>query len=162
MINSNLGFAGVFSTDVSSNVTGSVDGSAVVNINVITNPIVGFINQTIESLNNAITATQNGLTVSKTLVADAAAAISVENAQTAVTTAIESTSNVIQTTGQALIQALVSTKEELADSLNSFDSQATIHDGKVNLGMAINASLQGAENYAEQAGVFQVSTQIFN
>ncbi len=134
--------------------------------------IVNFLNETIANLNNAIETTQASIGVSKAIVADMVAQVTIENAHNAAQTTIDnaqngidniltavndvivSTGNAVQSTGQAMLETLVSTKEELAEALSAFDSQATIHEGKVNLAMTLNASLQGAENYAEQAGVF--------
>ena len=41
--------------------------------------------------------------------------------------------------------------QELAEN---FDSQGSVHNGSVNLGIVINASLHGAELVAADAGVF--------
>ena len=41
--------------------------------------------------------------------------------------------------------------QELAEN---FDSQGSVHNGSINLGLVINASLHGAELVAADAGVF--------
>ena len=45
-------------------------------------------------------------------------------------------------------------KEQMQELAENFDSQGSVHNGSINLGLVINASLHGAELVAADAGVF--------
>ena len=70
--------------------------------------------------------------------------------------AFNTTTMTMQTTGQALVQALMSTKEKLQTMIENFDSQQTLHEGNTNVGLFIQTSLQGAETAAADIGIFDI------
>jgi hypothetical protein len=129
--------------------------------------MVAFLNMSIENVNAALVAAQQGISVSKEAVANIAAEVTIENAQAAVgnaqaaaNAAIETSVTLIETTGEALVESLVKTKEVLHEAASNFNSQDLLHSGEVNLGLAINASFSGATSVADQFGVFDTIDHI--
>jgi len=120
-----------------------------------------FINASINNLNQALVATQNGITLSKTLVADLASQVTIDNISEGITDAQDSINDVINdsldnlnSTGNILLESLINTKMQIAEAAENFDSQDLVHNANLNLGLAVNATFQGVESVVEDLGVF--------
>merc|ERR1712001_770732 len=79
-----------------------------------------------------------------------------QDANAVITDALNSTVTSIQATGQTLIIALVSAKEQVEALLDDFNSQEVIHDKTVSVGQLINSTLQNTEEYVASIGVFEI------
>lgn len=140
-------------------------------------------NQTLEVLEQAAESTATGLSVSKEFVADVYAGMTIENANNGVTNvitvaqgtannaitnaqeaiveaqdmimdALNATTTAIQATGQALVYAILGAKENLHELAENFSSQQLAHNGTITVGLALNATVHGAEMAASEYGVF--------
>ena len=61
----------------------------------------------------------------------------------------------LNATGNALLESLISTKEQLSDAAENFNSQNIFHDANTNLVLAVNATFSGAESVVDDLGVFE-------
>ena len=61
----------------------------------------------------------------------------------------------LNATGNALLESLISTKEQLSDAAENFNSQNIFHDANANLVLAVNATFSGAESVVDDLGVFE-------
>merc|ERR1712113_765093 len=60
----------------------------------------------------------------------------------------------VQDTGNDVLASIVEIKQDLHDAAEEFDSQQAFHNGTVNLGVVINASIHGLQESVDNFGVF--------
>ena len=68
--------------------------------------------------------------------------------------AIEDSAEAVQEAGNQFLESVVSIKEELSEAAENFNSQQAFHNGTVNLGVVINATVNGVQQSAQDFGVF--------
>merc|ERR1712111_312365 len=78
----------------------------------------------------------------------------VANATQQIGQAIEDSAQLVQDTGNDVLASIVEIKQDLHDAAEEFDSQQAFHNGTVNLGVVINASIHGLQESVDNFGVF--------
>jgi len=138
-----------------------------------------FVNASVTNVLHAVSSAQTGIVLSKTAVFNLTNAMTLENiqavladaqenaeevvanAQEAVINAtqqigdaLEDSAQLIQDTGNDVLASIVDIKQDLHDAAEEFDSHQAFHNGTVNLGVAINASIHGFQESVDNFGVF--------
>ena len=139
----------------------------------------GFINASVTNVLHAVTSAQAGIVMSKSAVFNMTNAMTLENIQAALVDAqqsaeeavanaqeavanatqqigqaIEDSAQLVQDTGNDVLASIVEIKQDLHDAAEEFDSQQAFHNGTVNLGVVINASIHGLQESVDNFGVF--------
>merc|ERR1712029_1334350 len=139
----------------------------------------GFINASVTNVLHAVTSAQAGIVMSKSAVFNLTNAMTLENIQAALVDAqqsaeeavanaqeavanatqqigqaIEDSAQLVQDTGNDVLASIVEIKQDLHDAAEEFDSQQAFHNGTVNLGVVINASIHGLQESVDNFGVF--------
>merc|ERR1711981_418120 len=128
-----------------------------------------FYNASIVNLDVALTTAQEGISVSQKVITDLTKKISLKNAQeaasatqVAIVEAIETSREMIESTGKSLLKSLVDAKQQLHVAAKGFDSEEAFRQGQENLAKAVNIAFQGTETLAKNLGVFESLNKIIH
>merc|ERR1711981_391541 len=128
-----------------------------------------FYNASIVNLDVALTTAQEGIFVSQKVITDLTKKISLKNAQeaasatqVAIVEAIETSREMIESTGKSLLKSLVDAKQQLHVAAKGFDSEEAFRQGQENLAKAVNIAFQGTETLAKNLGVFESLNKIIH
>ena len=83
-----------------------------------------------------------------------------ENATNAIGDAIQGSAQVVSEAGNNILESIIDFKQELSDAAENFSSQEAFHNGAVNVGVAINASINGVQQSVQDFGVFDAMDDI--
>merc|ERR1711981_866023 len=103
------------------------------------------------------------------VITDLTKKISLKNAQeaasatqVAIVEAIETSREMIESTGKSLLKSLVDAKQQLHVAAKDFDSEDAFRQGQENLAKAVNIAFQGTETLAKNLGVFESLNKIIH